>query len=476
MAARRAARSLASLSRWDLGVLAWLVVSRLAAIALVYPDRARMFNGDAPLYDGLARALLRGEYAYAPMGPFADAIRPPGFPAFIAANYAVLGGDFLWPILWNALFVAAVYLGVRALVARAGERLHPAVGVVFGLDLAWLLYSKELVPEPLFTALLLGGVLLLLRGTGRRALGEGRRLALVGAAGLVLGLAALVKPIALYLPAVLVAYLVGWAIKDRWGWRSAVLRAAVLVVGFGVMVGPWVARNAAVHGSATFTSVQAGNLLGGHAAFVHADAEGLTHFGAKGQLEREVERRLAAEFGSVGAAPYAALEAARADVARGVLAAHPFLYLKAILRGVAVTLFDPGRLVFNRTFPAEDPEAIGLTDTLARDGLWGTFRHLLRKNPAQTIPLLLYLGFLGAVVLVAGAGVGPAFRRAPRVAWLCLLVGGYLLALGGPHGYARFRLYVFPFLLVAVHFGATWLAARWRGRRARTPGGSAALG
>ncbi|MDX1532016.1 MAG: hypothetical protein R3362_10870, partial [Rhodothermales bacterium] len=112
-------------------------------------------------------------------------------------------------------------------------------------------------------------------------------------------------------------------------------------------------------------------------------------------------------------------------------------------------------------FPREDPTAIGLTNTVAREGLWGTFLLLLRKDPAQTVPLVLYLGLLGCVVAVAALGIGPAFRRAPAVAWLCLLAGGYLLVLGGPHGYARFRLYVFPFLLVAVHFGAVWLTARW---------------
>jgi 4-amino-4-deoxy-L-arabinose transferase-like glycosyltransferase len=447
-----------SLTRWDLAVIAWLAGTRLALVALVYPDRARMFTGDSALYDGLARALLHGEYAYAPMGAFSDIIRPPGFPSFIAANYAVFGADPLWPILWNVPFAVAVYLGVRALVRRTGEQLHPAVGVVFGLDLAWLLYSKELVTEPLFTALLLGALGLLLRGAEREHMGQ------IAASGLGVGLCALIKPIALYLPIVLAVYLGGWAVRERWAWRPAAFRVLVLVGAFGLAVGPWFVRNAVVHETPTFTSVQAGNFLGGHAAFVWAEVRSLTHFEAKGELEAEVARQVWAEHGAD--APYVALQAAQGAVAREVLAAHPWLYLKAITRGVAVTLFDPGRLVLNRTFPHDDPAAIGLTNTLARDGVWGTLRHLADRPLTQTIPLTVYLLFLGGVVVVALIGLGPAFRRAPRVAWLCLLVGGYLLVLGGPHGYARFRLYVFPFMLVAVHFGATWLAVQWRARRA----------
>lgn len=457
-------RFLAGLSRWDVAVLAWLVLTRLAIIAVVYPDRARMFNGDSPLYEGLALSLLRGEgYMYAPLGPFADLVRPPGFPAFILANYATFGTNPLFPILWNVVFVAAVYLGVRALVARMGQRLHPAVGAVLGLDLAWWLYSKELVTEPLFTALLLGGVLLVLRGAER-----GRAGALAGA-GLVFGLCALIKPIALYLPVVLAAYLAGRAVAERWGWRPALLRAAVLVGAFVVVVAPWFVRNAVVHGTPVFTSLQSGNLLGGHAAFVWADLHGLTHEAAKDDLYRRVDEQLAASFWDPGAAPVAAQQAAQAAVAREVLADHPFRYVKAIARGVAITLFDPGRLVLNRTFPREDPEQIGFTNTIAREGLWGTLRLLVQKDAAQAVPLLLYLGFLALVVAVAALGLGPAFRSAPVVAWLCLIVGGYLLVLGGPHGYARFRLYVFPFILVAFHFGAAWLQARWRSQRPPRP-------
>ncbi len=453
---RRFARSL---TRWDLGVIAWLVGTRLVLIALVYPERARMFNGDSALYDGLARALLRGAYAYTPAGPFSDLVRPPGYPGFVAANYAVLGSDPLWPILWNVPLAVAVYLGLRALVRHVGERLHPAVGAVFGLDLAWLLYSKELVTEPLFTALLLGGLLILLRGAA-----DGRPL-LLAASGLVVGLCALVKPIALYLPVVLALYLFGWAVRERWGWKAAAARVLVLVGAFGLVVGPWVVRNAVVHGTPTFTSVQTGNLLGGHAAFVWAEVRGLTHVEAKGELEEEVARR--AQAAAREEMPYAVLQAAQGAVAQEVLTAHPVLYLKAILRGVAVTLLDPGRLVLNRTWPREDPTAIGLTNTLARDGIGGTLRGLMGKAPAQAGPLIAYLLFLGGVLLVALVGLGPAFRRAPRTAWLCLLVGGYLLVLGGPHGYARFRLYVFPFVLVAVHFGARGLEARWRARRSK---------
>jgi hypothetical protein len=449
-----------SLTRWDLGVLIWLALSRLLIILAVYPDRSRMFNGDSFLYEGLALSLLAGEgYTWAPHEPHSDLIRPPGYSAFVFLNYALFGPDPLAPILWNVVFVGLVYLGIRALLAQFGQRAHPAVGAVFALDLGWLLYSKELLTEPLFTVLILGGLLLLVRGA------SGERPALIVAAGLAVGAGALVKPIALYLPVALVPWLVGWGIRSGWRPGVAAGRALLLVAGLAVCVAPWYVRNAVVHGTPTFTSIQAGNLLGGHAAFVYADVEGLTHLEAHLALNAEVERRVVKRHGSLDAAPYAALEDARSTVAREVIGAYPLRYGRAIIRGVAVTLFDPGRLSLNRTLGRQDVREIGLTNTLARDGLWGTFQRLARDQPAVVFPLLAYLAFLGGVMAVAASGVPLAFRTAPPLAWLCLLVGGYLLVLGGPHGYARFRLYVLPFILVALHFGAVRIGVWWRGRQ-----------
>lgn len=435
-----------SLERWEWGVLGALVLSRLLILAYAYPHQAKLFNGDSALYEGLARYLLKtGQYVYPPMEPRSDLIRPPGYPVFIALNYAVFGmGRLLFPLLWNVVGVCLTYLGIRKLLVLLGQRPHPAVGVVFTLDLAWLLYSKEMVTEPIFTPLLLGAVIALIYGMRRGALRWHT------ASALALGVCALIKPIALYLPVLLVPYVL--IVTRRW--QPALAFACV----FLIVVGPWFARNAAKHDVASFTSVQNDNLLFAHGAFVYADARSLTHVQAKDTLYARLQR-------AVGGDPkqqsYRRVNRAKGRLARSVLTGHPLLYAKAIARGMAITLLDPGRLVFNRTFPTEDTERIGLTNIVARDGVWGAFLQLLRKDPRMVVALTTYLGFLAVVLGVSLLGVWRAWRLVdPRLFWLMVLVGGYLLVLGGPNGYARFRLYVFPFELLLLHFGVVRVIPR----------------
>lgn len=445
------------LSRFDGAVVAVLVLSRLALIAYDAPHRAQIARGEMvpyeDVYSGLAEQLVEtGRYVYPPQEPNSDIRRPPGYPLVLAATYLVVGpGPGAAVLLWNVVGTVLLYLGLLRLLAEAGERRRRLVAVVFAADLAWLLYSKEVVTEPLFTPLLVWGVVFLLRAL--RAERPPVREAALG--GLLLGLGALLKPVALYLPVVVVPFLL---VVRREG-RPALAFAAA----FALCVGPWFVRNLAVHDALSYTYVQNDNLLFAHGGFVWADHRGITLLEAQEELDAALTRRLAGR-----PATYAVQNAAKARLARDVLGAHPVLYAKALVRGAAITILDPGRLVYSRTFPAEaaPPPRTGLTNIVARDGVWGAFQVLLTTSPVQTVVLVGYLAFLAAVAAVAVLGVAPLFRAQPAAFWLVALVVAYLLALGGPNGYARFRLYVFPFELVFFQAG---LGAIGRWRAARRP-------
>ena len=454
-------------ARWDWGVLAVLVVLRLVLIAAVAGAPEKMLMGDSLGYEGLALGMLEdGRYEDAHGNPLTALSRPPGYPALIAATYAVFGRHLVAPVLWNVLGTALTYLALLALLRRlAVPRPSRLVGLAFGLDLAWLLYAKELTTEPTFTPLVLGALLLAIDGArAREARGALGRFAGAGAA---IGLAALVKPIALYLPAVVA----GWAGVVAWrehGAGRGLAGALALTLGAALLVGPWMAYNAERWGTPTFTRLQSDNLLFGHAAFVEADRLGLTHLEAKSLLFDRLERRLGASL-APGAPPVDAerLDAVKVALAREVLAGSPALYLRALLRGAAVTFLDPGRLVLARTFGGDT--SIGLTNTLAREGLIGTARRVLEESPGTVLAMALYGAFLAAVLALALLGLPGAFRADVAVAALLFLTAAYLVALGGPHGYARFRLYVFPFELAALHFGVRAVQARWRTRVGRLP-------
>src|SRR5690554_6730938 len=72
-------------------------ITRLALLLYVFPDTQRIYNGDSALYEQYALSILKtGEYlahgyASSDTDPFADMIRPPGYPGVMWTVYALFG-------------------------------------------------------------------------------------------------------------------------------------------------------------------------------------------------------------------------------------------------------------------------------------------------------------------------------------------------------------------------------------------------
>lgn len=389
------------------------IATRLAigAWALMDPD-TRMMNGDSALYEQLGLHLLDGDYE--------GYVRPPGYPAVIASVYALTGSGW-WGrfglLMVNLAGGVALWFGLMRLAAVGGTGRY--VGPLLLADLAWLLFSKELLTEALFTPLIVWMVVGMLRG---------------GHMGppLLLGLATVLKPITFYLPWVLVPYLV---------WRKWPLgRIALFVLISAGIPFLWQVRNAVTHGTFAYTSIASENLMTGHAAFTLAAAEGLTH----SQAIDSVRALFWTEVADSAAlqADEAACNARKSEVARRILAGHPVTYGLQIAKGMVFTLFDPGREVWERTFGA-GTSTVGITETIARDGVLSAAGRILSEYPF----LVLYVGFLAAVYGWTLWRLPSAWKADPALTALLLLLIAYFLVLGGPIGYARFRLYIFPLIL-----------------------------
>ncbi len=440
------------LTSFDLLMLLCLLVARILLIAILAPDQSRMFNGDSPQYDCLAQSFLTsGVYHCPELGEFSDMLRPPGYPALLILTYWLFGStSFVLAILWNIPAVLVLYLGIRRLLELLGCPRHRPVLLLFVADLGWLLYSKELVTEPVFTAVLVWAVVLLLRALQRPGL------SLFAAAGLLLALAALIKPIVLYLPLLLAVLLL---LRFR-----RIKGAALLLMVFLLGVAPWLARNYAHHGRLSFTSVQNKNLGVGHTSYIRAEVEQRSYYGAHIAVQEEIAARAA----TLKAPGYAQMDSLWLAYAREMIGRHPFVYAKTILKGMAITLFDPGRLVLHRTLYGGDNSKIGLTNIIATEGLWGAVLRVVSERPLMAGLLMPYLLFLLAVAMLALWGI-PAFWRArPDYLLLIGLILLYLWGLGGPNGYARFRLYLWPFLLVFASFGCHSLTLLWHRLRGKS--------
>jgi len=376
------------------------VVTRVAVFALAVQHSSRFWTKDSFEYDALARHFDR---------PLAlSLLRPPGYPAFLRVVYSVTGRSATHAIVVELVISVATVIGTYVLARRLLGRPAAAVAAfALAIDPVSIAMSSNLTTETLFAGLWVLGALLWVASLETRAW-------LAALAGLVFGLSALVRPIAEYLPVLLVPLTLALARAHRVG------AAALLLVAFAIPTGLWIARNHHDTGVATLSTVGAHNLLDYRAAGALALD---TH-----RSRVDVARRLDAEIHRSGNPARDAQ--AESSLAWHTLEHHPKGASVMTVEGLGRVLFGPGRAELARL-------VVGST----------------------TGPLLLVAveaGILFTMLLVAAVGVvllARAGRWIPLAATLTFVAYDVVLS-AGPEGDARLRMPAAPFLAVLVGAGA----------------------
>jgi hypothetical protein len=241
--------------------------------------------GDSEIYLELARNWLdHGVYGMSVYDRLTPVdLRPPGYPAFLAAVYATLGRS-RYDVLLAQGFVDMTTCGLVALLAaRVAPAAKRARALVAGLWLAALCpfvanYSTGILTEVLATFLtalamvvLAGGFLAGDAGEFPEGLlndgaGASSRLGLMVVSpwflgGLVVGFGALVRPEApLLLLAAGLVLVVRW--RRRADWMKLIRAAALMFVGMILPLVPWAARNWRVLGQVQFLAPRYSQLPG----------------------------------------------------------------------------------------------------------------------------------------------------------------------------------------------------------------------
>ncbi|GAB4159270.1 MAG: hypothetical protein Fur0037_26510 [Planctomycetota bacterium] len=217
---------------------------------------------DAAFHDYWANALATGDWS--PPEHFADPqigcfpfFRPPGYPYFLAAIYALFGrSPQAAAAVQMALGLLNAFLAFRAARKWFGE----GVGLVTaaGMGLAWSLvyFEGELLEPTLCVTLLLGFLSLWGRLLEAPWDAGAPAWALGCATGAILGLCALVRPNALALAPVLVGSL--WLAARGRGGRRILSRASFFVLGLLLAIAPAAIRNYVVAGDFVAISSNAG--------------------------------------------------------------------------------------------------------------------------------------------------------------------------------------------------------------------------
>jgi len=233
------------------------LLPRLAVVAWRWPTPAEILTplNDSTDYDFLARSLLEGKGFSAPCGQ-PTAFRPPLYPLFLAAVYAVFGLTNLGAVaILQAFFGASHAVLLTLLARRAGLRERTALlaGLVAALYPPFLFQTPQILAEVLHRFLQTASLLLLLIGL------QDRKPLRVAAAGAMFALAALNKSVLL----AAFPFLLVWIFLQtrKWyrvpepkenpdqvlrrTWRAAILFTLPVVV----LLGGWTLRNAAASGT-----------------------------------------------------------------------------------------------------------------------------------------------------------------------------------------------------------------------------------
>jgi Dolichyl-phosphate-mannose-protein mannosyltransferase len=169
--------------------------------------------------------------------------RPPGYPLFVGGALWLFGQQSLLGLLaaqhlLGLLTVALTYLLGRALWGQAAGWLAGSLAAISG---PLIVTEHYIMSETLFGCLLTAALLSAAYGMERRSL------AWMASSGFLLGLAALCRPVAqLLAPLFALLPLAAWSNR-----RQALGAGLVVVACYGLIVAPWMTRNALVQGSFT---------------------------------------------------------------------------------------------------------------------------------------------------------------------------------------------------------------------------------
>jgi 4-amino-4-deoxy-L-arabinose transferase-like glycosyltransferase len=395
---------------------------------------ASMLTPDSSGYERLARTLLHhGRFADSADGP-AHRRRTPGFPLLIAAVYGATGEDPRAVVLVEiALSVLTVCLTSWIAHRLWGEWPALVAGLLLALDLPSVTASRLLLTETLFTVLIVAGAAIALSLVGAERPGARQGLLM----GALLASAALTRPIGLFLPLPVGAWLLFSSRSLGWDRRAAFKLIASFAAAWILLVGGWQLRNQRALSASAASDEPVKILFFVRGADIIAQRDGIP-------VEEARARLRSLNQAEQGALPK---EDRQLQIAFGLIAQHPLLFLWTQIRWLPELLLGTG--------------AAGLALALGLDDSSDLPHRLASVTTAFAAALHLLALYAGMAWCLWCARNESAGRRA-AILLLAGLVAYFVVLSAGPMAYSRFRVPFVPLLAVCAARGLQLARERWR--------------
>jgi len=409
------------------------LVARLALvlITIAWPSRAVLVDSQGYIF--LADSIISGEYR-SNESPALDFTRPPGYPAFVASIWALLGRGNAAVIFFQLLLGSAASWLLYVIGTRLGSR-------TLGLGAAWLLavspnhalWSLTVLSEVLYMAIIALAALAWLISSQQ---GSGWKMMV---SGILIGLATLTRPIGVYLIPLWLG-LAMYAIWRRAGAKRAIILGALFLMGCGVICIPWAYRNLEVHGRFAISGVASHTLSGFNLAYAVAEAEG---------IGRSQAASILGQHGSIF------------QRLRWVARTYPGSLIRVELMGIARTLAGNEIASWIQMIDGSKRASLGIFSAI-RESRWHdlayNLQHLAEGHANQFVLGILALSLAHSIILIALAGLGAqrlCVDRGMDAAFFALvaITAAYHIVAPLAAGQARFRVPAEPFIAILAAKG-----------------------
>jgi len=411
------------------------IAARLAIFVVAEPWTNEYLNAflrlDALGYHELAVSILDGDFM---LSGTPDAFRTPLYPGFLAFFYS-FGGNHPWIAILGQI---ALDGGTCYLICVLFRRCLPAY--LYALHPITIFQANVLMSETVLVFVLALALFALF----------GRRFFLGGVA---LGLGALVKPAVLYLPFVLLIWIV---FVYRRGW---VRPSALLVFAFALTISPWLVRNYTTFDHLSLSSSGRFNMLDLQASRVVANAKSISTKAALNELHKEA-RQLAVDADADLSNPFI-LGDFQKKLALDIFRENPGMFVRTYVLGTARMFANLNTRGVARMFGIQT-EKLTITNHESPSGYVSEIiktrgpAHFAIGGATAIYLLVFYASVIGGFVAWS--------RNRDLNGWLCLAAAAYFIVLPGPGGVAR---YLMPAMVFFLYFVPAMRPGWWRLTRSR---------
>lgn len=412
-------------------------------------SRFRLVTDDAAGYWLLAGNLVR-HHAFSRMdaAPYLpDAIRTPGYPLFVAGVLSAVG-EHPWILLALQAIIglAAIYFIYRSGEILFGELAGQVAGALAALDLYMVQYSLIVWSDWLFTLDMSIAIFLMARILGH----EGRSRKIELGLGLALGIGALIRPVGLMLVVPVLLFLLGLKLTRGELAIGYLRRAGLVLLGWGIAIAPWVARNWIVFGEPGFSASGGFNLLFGTAVVATARDEGRPGIEVYQEFMRRYYRSRG-DFAMAGAMTQREGDY-YARMGMTIVARHPVATVATHAQGIFMMVRRVGG-----EFVTLKPQTDERWSLYKSGGLGKLLASERKGGPNVDLIFFFYNGlFLMSLYLGSAAGVtrfGALLTQSRAFLLFLLLYSGYFALTAGNIGGARLRLPIHPALEILAGLG-----------------------